>query len=165
MQASTAKSKVSLSVWDESDFPIAFVWMQPFWHVLADDNMPCDLDSFVELRRSQNAIHAGVTRGGELGGLMSLVPVSQWLCEGHCVFKRGFMDKHTPLAALELGQRFAWNIGYKKINCMVYPDNKGMIYLLLRAGASREGRFHHHTQREGRPTDMLSFALFEPSWR
>lgn len=165
MQPEPAKSKVDLRPWKEDDFPIAWLWMEPFWHQLADDSMPRDLDAFVEIRRAQQAINLGVYRNNELGGLLTLVPRSPWLGEGHCIFKRTFMDRETPVRALEMSKQFAWRIGYRKINCVVFPDNKAMIYLLLRVGALREGPHYSHTQRDGRPTDMLSFAILEDSWR
>lgn len=165
MQAISAKSKVSLAPWKDEDFPVCWLWMEPHWRQLADDSMPRDLDTFVEIRRRQDVINLGVYRDNELGGLLTLVPRSPWLGDGHCIFRRAFMDRETPVQALELAKRFAWKIGYRKINCMVFPDNKAMIYLLLRAGALREGRHFAHTQREGRPTDMLSFAILEDSWR
>jgi RimJ/RimL family protein N-acetyltransferase len=154
-----ARSKIELHPWDETDWPIAWLWMQPYWRQLVDDSIPRDLDFFVENQRMKGAVSFGVYRDDELGGLLTQVTVSPWKCFGDCVFKKSFWGRDTTVPALEAGKRLAWSMGYHKISCIVFEDNHLMIGLLNRVGGIFEGILLEDTQREGRKVNMLSYAL------
>ena len=78
-------NRVQIKPWDESDWPIAWLWIDAHWHDLADDFHPRDLESFVEFKRREGAEAFGVYRGDELGGLIVYVPRSPVVCSGHVV--------------------------------------------------------------------------------
>src|SRR4051812_9426637 len=102
MQPQQATSKIELRPWEDSDTPIAFLWMEARWHDLADDFSPKDIDVFVENKRQQCAMHLGVWRDGELVGMLTQVPISPILCDGHAVF-RPSIDPFTAATAIRLG--------------------------------------------------------------
>ncbi len=160
-----SEGNISLSPWEESDWPIAFIWLDASWDMLSDDFHPRDIDSFVEIKRRQNAVTIGVYKDDELGGFLTQSPISPVLCQGHAVFKRRFWRPDETVVALELGKRLAWQMGYHKISAHVYPENKAMVRLLERVGGVYEGRLYSETQRGGKLVDMLSYALLrEGRW-
>jgi RimJ/RimL family protein N-acetyltransferase len=162
MTAQAAQVDIVLKPWDPQDWPIAFLWLEQAWHFVADDFAPKDLDSFVYVKQAQEALNVGVHINGTLGGLLIYVPMSPIVCAGHCVFRRSFWGRHITVPALEAGMQFAWRLGYRKIEASCFEDNRAMIALLDRAGAIYEGKLINHTLRNGKPINMLQYALLAP---
>lgn len=150
---------IELRPWDESDWPIAWVWLDAAWDAISDDYAPRDVDSFVDIKQRQGAVNVGVWRDDELCGLLILAPVSPTLAMGHCVFRRRALRPGETVEVLGMAQRVAWSWGYRKIWAMVYPTNRAMIRLLETVGAHYEGMLLSQTQKDGRMVDMLSYAL------
>lgn len=133
--------------------------MRPGWRLLADDFSPRDLDSFVWTKQKQWSVNLGIYRDGELGGYLSQSPVSPVVCMGHAVFKKSFRDRETMVTALRKGIEVGWEMGYQKIWCHIYQDNRPMIRLLEIIGARFEGVLYSHTLREGKLVNMVSYAI------
>ncbi len=138
-----------------------WLWLEKSWHLIADDFAPKDLESFVEIKRRQDALNVGVYINGTLGGLLIYVPQSPIVCAGHCVFRRQFWGRHITVPALEAGKKFAWRLGYRKISCQCFEDNRAMAALLERVGGIYEGRMIAQTMRNGELINMLSYALLD----
>ncbi len=163
-------SLIGLAPFETSDWPIAWRWMLSSWKFLADDFMLPDLSLFLRLKEEQNAIHLGVYRDDELGGLLMFEPMSPWLCQCHAVFRpakeRRDWDKDALVTSLELGKRFAWGAGYGKIAAVTFEDNTLLIRLIERIGGVLEGRFEQETFREDQLVTMVRYGIFremEPS--
>lgn len=156
---------VGIAPFDESDWPIAWAWMLRSWHYIADDYTFQDLDHFLDLKAEQNAIHLGVYRNDELGGLLMLEPKSPYLCQAHAVYRpaeeRREWTSEVLLLSLELGKQFAWRAGYSKIVALTFEDNTLMTKLVTSVGGFFEGRFHQETIRDGVPVTMVRYGILK----
>lgn len=150
---------IELRPFEEFDYPVAWLWMRDAWAMIADDFSPTDLEIFLQMKRTNADLDFGVYRDGQLGGILTCVPVTPAVCIGHCVFSRSFWGRQTTEAALREGMRVAWKMGYAKIWCHVFEENRPMIGLLARVGAVFEGRLVNQARRNGRPVDCLSYAI------
>lgn len=155
------KSNIELLPWDESDWPIAWLWIQEFWHVLADDFHPKDLETFIEVKKRGGARCLGVHCDDEFGGLIVWHRRSSVVAVGHCVFKRSFHRRSITVPALKRAMEIVWQEGYQKIACPIFPDNHAIARLLLAVGARREAVLLRETLRDGKFQDMQSYALLK----
>ncbi len=151
--------KIELAPWLDEDWPVCWLWLEQSWHFIADDFAPKDLDSFVEIKRRQGALNVGVRINGTLGGMLIYVPQTPIVCAGHCVFRRTFWGRHITVPALEMGKKFAWKLGYRKVSASCFEDNRAMVALLERVGGIYEGRSINQTLRNGEPINMINYAL------
>lgn len=154
---------VELKPWEWSDWPIAFKWMRDAWEYVADDDSPKTCEEFVQLQRGRESVAFGVWADDDLCGVLTLAPVTPIVGAGHCTFRQGYGRREITVPALQQAQKIAWKWGYWKIWCLVPENNRAMIRLLEHLGARMDGVLISQIRRDGRPANVISYALLNPS--
>jgi RimJ/RimL family protein N-acetyltransferase len=139
-----------------------WAWMEAFRSRVADDFSPQTLDAFMAQwdDRASSEQRWAVYRNDELGGLVTLQPLSPCVLGSHCVFKRSFWGSDTTTEALHQVYSLAFEIPtINKIFGVVFHDNAQIIGLCKSLGFTIEGRLRNHTMRGGQPVDMIALGL------
>lgn len=171
MQTARAQN-VELRAWDSADWPLLYGWCSQYWNSVCTDDEPRNEDAFIELKRLQasppGSITLGVYRDGRLGGLLLSVPVGSHVAQAHCYFRKGhtkedsFFGPDVTVPALQMGMEFAWKVGYRRLDCVIFKHNMRMKRLLEAVGGVYEGTLRNRAWQHGEPIDMESWALFSP---
>lgn len=145
------------------DVPRIWNWIEPFRWRVSDDFSPKTLAEFLShfsALASRGRTWA-VYRGGELGGVISYEKLSPIVGTAHVVFKKSFWGRGTTVPALRLaGAEMLADV--PKLSLPVFQGNKAMVALLMVAGAVQEGVLKKHSQRNGKPIDVVMMAFFRP---
>ena len=163
MATSTAgalPAAVTLSAFDDGDWPLVWTWTQDYWDLIADDYAPKDQHEFVEFQRQRQTVNIAVLRDGVLGGVIIIEPVSETVCHGHCLFKKPeFWGHETTLPAIEEAAHVAFDsLGFGKIAMFVFEDNVLMRSLLARLNVTQEGLLRSQTTRNGEPINIAVYG-------
>ncbi len=153
---------ITIRPWDDADDVIGWKWVEESWTAFADDDQERSMDAFFGERRRRHAIFLGVWRDEDLVGLLICEPFTRHCCMAYCVFRRRSTSPSETDRALNLGYEFAWKLGYRRIWAWVHQDNVAMQRALKRTGAVFEGVLYALGQRDGRPANVVSFALLRP---
>jgi RimJ/RimL family protein N-acetyltransferase len=155
--------KIELREWQRADWPLAWAWLRGFWNQVADDfSCQTEADYIKGQLVASHCIHRGVYRDGELGGLLTGVPITPYLVQAHITFKKSFWGRDTTIPALRMGCRVLFDeYHFGKIWTTVFADNHLVIGTLKRLGATWEGTLIAHTVRNGQPIDMQSYCLIQ----
>lgn len=166
MQSAPATTKITLGDLDPMNWPIIWLWMEQSWKMVANDDSPRDLDSFVEMKRSESAPCLGVYLDGRLVGFLTISPVAfvdesleTVVGEGHRLFARRALRPEQTREALEMGIACAFGTGFERIIARIYPDNRAMLRLLLKLGAVLDLDENFQTRRDGELVGMMTFNL------
>lgn len=162
MTRAMPQATVKLEPFDPSNFPIAWKWLDDAWEMIADQSHPRDIDSFIAIKEMQGAVNVGVLHEGDLCGLLTLLPVSDIECQGHCVFRRHALRPEETIEAIRQGVKVAWSWGYSRMWMTVFPENRAMIRVLRQMGANYEGRAIARFRKNGQPRDCLNFSFICP---
>jgi RimJ/RimL family protein N-acetyltransferase len=158
--ASPAPS-IELLLWKDEDWPLLWVWMQPYWSRVANDFSPDTIQDFVSMKRSQNWHRLAVYRNNELGGILEAEHVSPVVAQVHVTFKKSFWGWQTTLPAMRLGMEYLWRQGYSKIRAQVYPDNRAIIRVIKTLGGRLEAVLNSETKRDGKLTDLHQYCILK----
>jgi RimJ/RimL family protein N-acetyltransferase len=160
--ASEQTSTVSVvSPFPAQDVPRIWSWIAAFRKNVADDFGPQNLDAFVKNWQAQETgtTSYAVYRGGELGGMITITPISPVLASSHCLFKKEFWGVGTTDEAMKIVYGKVFDAGFNKISSMAFADNGNIKAMAKRLGAKVEGVFRQQTMRNGKLTDMVSIGL------
>lgn len=159
MTAAVAQPRIELRPFDPADFPIAWIWIEDSWRWISDDYFPKTLEAFIAINQMRNADHFAVYADGDLCGIFTVIVHLPFVWECHVTFARRFLHPDDTEAALRAAMRTAYNFGCRTVICLAFPENRAIIRLLKRVGAVYEGRLRHRTKRDGKPSDLISYAL------
>lgn len=167
---------IELRPWREADWPLAFRWALQCWRWIADDSFPKDQRTWIrhriaatqdqEARDQGMPKNFGVYRDGELGGILMCEGRGPWVCQAHCIFKRGidrrdsFWGHQTTVPALQLGIEKAWEMGYTKVQAVFFDDHRAMIRLMEELDAVQEAIYQRQAIREGEWATLVGYAIF-----
>lgn len=143
-------------------WPRVWVWMEPIRHRVMDDFSPQTVEEFVEQRMNASPFEAtfGVERGGELGGLITVQPLNEYLASAHCLFKQSFWGSDVTLAACrQVFQELFENTSIQKISSIAFADNHQILTLVRKLGGDKEGHLYRNTLRNGKPADQMVLAI------
>lgn len=163
-------ARITLKPWDNSDWPLAWSWIEQFYYRVADDESPKTQREFVDEQLRSDSVNFGVYRDGVLGGWIGGPILSPTLCEGHCLFKKGtspsnsFWGRSTTVPAVLQAAAWMWALGIRRIICPVFEPNRLMIGLLEHIGATRDEEapegLKTTTTRQGKPTNVIYYSLY-----
>lgn len=159
MTAALAQSYIEIRPLNPADFPIVWIWIEDSWRWIADDFFPKTLEAFIELNQRRNADHFAVYVDGDLCGIFTVIVLLPFVWECHVTFARRFLEPDETAEALRAAMQVARKFGCQTVICLAFPENKAIIRLLKRVGAVYEGRLRNRTQRDGKPSDLISYAL------
>lgn len=144
-------------------WPRVWDWMAKFRHRTMDDSGPTTLEEFMQQRQDRDQIEMswGVSRDGELGGVVTFLPASEIVGYAHTVFRPDFWGHHITIPALRQVADQIFEAGYSKIAMTPFADNFAIGAVLKKLGAVREGVLKRHTMRNGELVDMALWALFK----
>lgn len=147
----------------EHAVPRIWIWTQEFRWRVADDFGPKTLEEFVEKWRERERVQQNwaVYRGEELGGVITVCPMSPVVVTVHCVFKKSFWGSETTLRALRLLYTEVFKGDCTKVLSFAFRDNSQLLGLARRLGAKKEGVLRKQTRRNGKPTDMIAIGLLK----
>lgn len=82
----------------ERAWPRVWIWMEDFRASVMDDFAPQNMEAFVEQRMQAAGFELtyGVAKGDELGGLITVQPLSTHLASAHFLFKKSFWEVIRP---------------------------------------------------------------------
>lgn len=144
--------------------PRIWAWMEQFRARVADDFSPQTEREFMAAweQRANHEQRWAVYRGDELGGLVTLAPVTPCVLTSHVVFKKQFWGQDCTLEGIAQVYEVAFELPrITKISSLVFADNAQIIGLAKRLGAEIEGRLRNHTMRGGQPVDMIALGLLK----
>lgn len=156
----------------ETPFPLYVVpriwhWLQPFYDRVYDDAGPKTLEEFVEqwVRAERNGRRSwAVLKHGGYGGVIVASNISPWVAEMHCIFRKEFWGHENTIPALEAVADQLIAEGIDKVTAGVAFDNHGLIALLRKLGATREGRLLGQLRRQGVPTELTIMAIHKEAY-
>jgi RimJ/RimL family protein N-acetyltransferase len=143
--------------------PRVWHWIQSFRWRVADDFSPQTLEEFMlhwsahERRRSW-----AVYRDNEIGGLVTVDPMSQMVSIANCTFKRSFWSQaDVTLPALQqvYSEVFGSTPDVHKILQWAFADNAQLLGLMRKLGAEKEATLRQQTRRRGELVDMIAIGL------
>lgn len=147
------------SPFPEHAVPRTWTWAQEFRSRVADDFGPQTLHAFMEAWQAKDQRTWGVWRGDELGGMVTVEPISPLVVSSHCLFKKSFWGHETTLPALQQVFREVFGAGVHKVFSLVFSDNHQMIGLAKKLGFVREGVLRRQTLRNGKLIDQVALGL------
>jgi len=145
-------------------YPRVWGWIETFRSRVLDDFSPQSLPEYLErcLADSDRLKTWAVYRDGELGGMVTFEQWNPMLGTCHCLFKKALWGRAVTLPALQqIAQEIFTDTKTTKIAMCVFHDNRPIRSLLTDLGAVIEGTYKAHTMRNGKPCDMIAFALFK----
>lgn len=162
MRKTRADARIELvSPFPEVSLPVAWGWIRPVLHLLADDFAMRDIASLFEVAKSieeRGGKTWGVLRSGQLCGWLGFEPVNAVSCFGHAFFAKWAWGKETTDAAVKLALQEIYDLGFEKVTCPVLAANRGIRGLLRRVGMTEEGTLRSHTLCGGKPADLILFG-------
>ena len=145
----------------EYALPVAWQWVRPALHLLADDFAIRDIDGLFAAAKSIEGNGGktwGVLRDGRLAGWLGFEPVNKVSGIGHAFFAPWALGRETTDTAVRMALGEIYSLGYEKVSCPVMAANRGIRGLLRRIGMREEGTLRSHTLCGGRPADLVLYG-------
>lgn len=135
--------------------------MEDFRASVMDDFAPQNMEAFVEQRMQAAGFELtyGVAKGDELGGLITVQPLSTHLASAHFLFKKSFWGSDTTLPAIRTVLGGVFEMGFEKITSIAFAENFQLLALVRKLGGMKEGHLRRNTMRKGKASDQMVLGL------
>jgi len=144
-------------------------WALPVWKNIASDDTPKDREGFIQFELNLLSTPGiktwGIYRDSELGGFVSAVrhPTRTWIAQPHMIFRKDFLGAATTIVACRRILQELFGDGALKIEMWVFFDNHAIRGFINQLGGREEGRLTAQVIRDGKPTDMVVYGLYQES--
>jgi hypothetical protein len=169
------------SPFPREELPALFCWMDRIRDTAVGDEVPRDLNEFVEVysrRMEFTDTHTwAVFKDGALGGHLESLPIGkmnpydefvieealQYIAQAAVVFKRDLWGLKNTVPALNLGLKSIFDTGTETVFFPSFADNRALIELFKAVGCSSLGRTLPR-MRKGVPVPIELWAITATEW-